>query len=120
MSRGYNFIFRVLFLSKVRDTQCGAKIITYLALKSIINELVISNWGFDVELIHALQKRKFTIKEFPTQWDDQKDSRINVTKVPFMMFVSTIRLRLIDSPFNFLVSAYDSLPKQLKIHKLFK
>ena len=54
MSRGYNFLIRLLFFSDIRDTQCGAKILNKKALKEIIKELGLSNWGFDVELLYAL------------------------------------------------------------------
>jgi len=116
LSRGFNFIVRVLFLFPYKDTQCGAKIFKKEALKKIIKDLYITRWAFDINLLYALNKEGFKIKEIPTEWIDKLGSKLNVKKVPLMMFIGVVRLRLLNSPFKRFIRLYDKLPEKIKIH----
>lgn len=117
ISRGYNFIVRTLFLFPYKDTQCGAKLFKREVLEKNINKVVTSNWGFDIALLYCLKKEsRAKIISIPTEWHDEVGSHINLKKTPIMMFASSIRLRLIHSPLNFLVRFYRKLPQKIKIH----
>ncbi len=117
ISRAYNLLVRSLFLLPFKDTQCGAKLFKRNILEKNLNKLVTSNWGFDIALLYCLRKEsKARIKSIPTLWHDEAGSRINLKKTPVRMFASCIRLRLIHSPFKFVVRAYRKLPEGLKIH----
>ncbi len=116
LSRGFNMLVRGLLFLPFHDTQCGAKIFTAEALKTIIPKIGLTNWAFDVELLYQLKRKGFQIKEIPTIWNDKKDSKLNIWKVPLEMFLGIARIRLINSPLAFIVRAYDSLPESLKLH----
>lgn len=116
MSISFNFLVRSLFLMPYKDTQCGAKLFRRKIIESIINEIGITRWAFDVDLIYRIRKKGFRIKEAPTIWEDKKNSKLNISKVPFEMFAGIVRLRLINSPFKFIVRVYDKLPESIKIH----
>ena len=100
MSRGFNFIVRLLFFFNYRDTQCGAKIFKKKVIEKIVQDLELTEWAFDINLLYLCKKNCFKIKECPTIWDDKKDSKLDLTKVPLQMFSGVFRLRLIYSPFN--------------------
>ena len=118
LSRGYNIIIRSMFLFPYRDTQCGAKLFRREILKNNVDKLVSSEWGFDVALLFCLKKEaKARIKSIPTIWNDKKESNIDVRRTPVKMFLSAVRLRLVHSPFNFIVRFYRKLPKKLKFHE---
>lgn len=116
LSRGFNILNRGILFLHFTDTQCGAKLFTPAALEKVIPRLGLTQWSFDIELLYCLKKLGFRVREVPTIWEDKKDSRLNVVKVPFQMFTSIVRLRLLDSPFRFVVRAYDAMPEALKIH----
>jgi len=117
ISRGYNLIVRTLFLLPFRDTQCGAKLFKRDILEENIKKLVTSNWGFDIALLYCLRKESNAkIKSIPTVWRDEIGSKVNLKKTPVRMFASGIRLRLMHSPFKFIVKAYRKLPEALKIN----
>jgi glycosyltransferase involved in cell wall biosynthesis len=116
LSRGFNMLNRGILFLHFTDTQCGAKIFTPRALEKIIPRLGLTKWSFDIEVLFKLKQAGFRVKEVPTIWEDKKDSRLNVIKVPFQMFTSIVRLRLLNSPFKFFVRAYDVMPEALKIH----
>jgi len=117
-NRGFNFVVRSLLFLPFKDTQCGAKLFKREALNEVINEIGMTEWAFDVDLLHKLRKKGFKVKEIPTVWEDKKNSKLNLTVVPFKMFSSIVRLRLLNSPFRFVVRAYDKLPEKIKIHNL--
>lgn len=117
ISRGYNLIVRALFLFPYSDTQCGAKVFRREVLEKNVNKMISSQWNFDVALLFCLKKEaNAKIIDIPTIWKDKQASKINLKRTPILMFVSLIRLRLLHSPFNFLVRAYRKLPTKLKIH----
>lgn len=117
ISRGYNVIVRALFLMSFRDTQCGAKLFKREIIEENYKKLITINWNFDIALLYCLRKESNArIKSIPTLWHDEKGSKVNLKKTPIMMFASLIRLRLIHSPFKFIVRAYRKLPEKLKIH----
>ncbi len=115
-SRGFNFLIRSILFLPYKDTQCGAKVFKKNAIKTIINELGITKWAFDIDLLYELKNKGFNIKELPTVWEDKEGSKIDLVKNPIQMFSSIIRLRLIHSPLKFVVRAYDKLPENIKIH----
>lgn len=115
-SRGFNFIVRSFMHVPFKDTQCGAKLFTKKAVAEILSWENDARWAFDVNLLYNLHKRNYKIKEIPTIWKDVEGSKLNLTKVPMKMFGSIVRLRLVKSPFNFVVRGYDLLPDKIKFH----
>ncbi len=120
-SRIYNFWIRWLFFMPYRDTQCGAKIFKRDAIKAVAPHLINTKWAFDVDLLYNLNKSGKKVKEMPTVWKDSEYSKINLFESGIFMALSMLRLRLINSPFSFVVKFYDKvLPDWLKIHKRLK
>jgi len=114
-SIGFNYLVRSLFLLPYRDTQCGAKIFKRDKIFEIMNKISSIKWAFDVNLLYLLNKKGNAIKEFPTIWKDKEGSKISI-KVPLQMAAGVIRLRLVYSPFNFIVRLYDKMPEKIKVH----
>jgi len=117
-SKGFNFLVRSILFLPYKDTQCGAKLFTRESIEKIIDNMILTLWAFDIDLLYNFKKNNFKVKEIPTIWEDKRDSKLNLVKVPFKMFSSIIRLRLYYSPFRFIVLIYDKLPDKIKIHKI--
>ena len=116
VSRGYNLIVRTLFLFPYKDTQCGAKLFKRDVLEKNIDKLMSSNMNFDVALLFCLKKEENAkIRSIPTIWNDKKESKVNLKRTPIKMLLSAIRLRLIHSPFKFIIRAYRKLPIGLQL-----
>ena len=115
-SRVFNFLVRFLFGLKISDTQCGAKLFKKQAIKKIIAKLDLTRWAFDVDLLLKIKKERYKIKEFPTKWEDNFDSKLKINKAVIEMLLSLARLRLINSKLKFVIDIYDSLPESIKIH----
>jgi glycosyltransferase involved in cell wall biosynthesis len=118
-SKGFNILVRSLFLFPYKDTQCGAKLFRREIIEKIVNHIEIPEWAFDVNILYLCKKYGYKIKEIPTTWEDKFESKIDSINVPIRMAGGVIRLRLLNSPFDFFVEAYDKLlSKRLKIHGL--
>ncbi len=119
-SRIYNLLIRALFIFPYRDTQCGAKIFKKYALEKVIGSFIITRWDFDVDLLYNLRKHGFKVKEVPTTWSDKEYSKVNFLRAGPFMALSMLRLRLLNSPFKFIVKFYNKLPNWAKVHNRFR
>lgn len=108
-SRGFNFLVKLLFGLKLRDTQCGAKLFKRKAVEYVIDKLGITKWAFDIDLLYLLNCGGFKVVEIPSEWNEPGESHLNLKKTVLEMFLSVARLRLIYSPFKFVVNIYDTL-----------
>lgn len=106
-SRVFNFLVRAFFKLNITDTQCGAKLMKREAIKAVMPELGLTRWAFDVDLLFQLRRAGYRIVETPTVWRDREGSRLKVGRVSLEMFLAVCRLRLLYSPFRWLVKGYD-------------
>ena len=109
ISRLGNFMINSLFFLNLRDTQCGAKVFRREAVKSVVDELRLTQWAFDVNLLYLLKKRGFRVKEIPTVWEDAPDSTLKIKEASIKAFLSVIRLRVIYSPFKRILKPFKTI-----------
>lgn len=114
--RMFNLLVRFFLGLNFYDTQCGAKIFKKEAIKKVYKNLGITKWAFDIDLLYQIKRKGYSIKEVPIRWNDTVGSSLNIPKASLEMFLAIIRLRLIYSPFAFIIRAYDLLPIRIKIH----
>jgi glycosyltransferase involved in cell wall biosynthesis len=113
MSRCFNLFVRILFGLKITDTQCGAKVFRKKAIKEILPRLGLTNWAFDVDMLFQAKRAGYSIREVPTVWNDKAGSKIRYIASSLDMVMALVRLRLIYSPFNWVVKIYNSLSRML-------
>ena len=68
----------LLFGLSYYDYQCGAKLFKRTVIEKIAPQLTVAQWAFDVELLYLCKKNGFIIKEVPTVWHDQADSKLTL------------------------------------------
>lgn len=102
-SRIFNRLVRLLFDLPITDTQCGAKVLRRDAVRAILPHLGTTRWAFDVDLLFQARRAGFEIREIPTVWNDKAGSRLKVGRASVEMSLALVRLRLLYSPFRFLV-----------------
>jgi glycosyltransferase involved in cell wall biosynthesis len=106
-SRIFNALIRLLFNLNIMDTQCGAKLMTEQAVAAIMPHIGVTRWAFDVDLLFQLRRHGFRIVEWPTIWQDAEGSQLHVFTDSAEMFLAIIRLRLLYSPFRWVITVYD-------------
>jgi hypothetical protein len=79
-SRGFIFLIKLLFLSRLSDTQCGFKAISRRAARELLPCVENQEWFFDTELLLLAEKGGYRVKEVPVTWVEDPDTRVNVLK----------------------------------------
>jgi glycosyltransferase involved in cell wall biosynthesis len=99
-SRLFHFFVEGFFWMGIRDTQCGAKVMTRRAVETVHSKLRLADLAFDVNLLYSLKQAGFSVKEVPTEWTDKTGSKVVFNfRTSLNMLLSLIRLRLLYSPF---------------------
>ena len=98
-SRAFHVFVEMLFHMRIKDTQCGAKVMRRAAIAKIHQNLRIADVAFDINLLYSLKAAGYVVKEVPTVWTDQLGSKMRLNKGALGIILSVIRLRLIYSPF---------------------
>jgi glycosyltransferase involved in cell wall biosynthesis len=112
-SRIFNTMVRWIFGFKVSDTQCGAKLFRRDVIQAILPHLGITRWAFDVDMLFHIRRGGYQIVEIPTVWRDTEGSKVQVARASLDMIFALIRLRLIYSPFKWVVTLYNRANKAL-------
>jgi len=98
-SRVFHKIVQWLLWLNIHDTQCGAKVMKRAVVEKIHPYLRIADMAFDINLLVSIKRAGFRIREVPTEWTDQAGSKVVLFHSSLTMFLSTLRVRLIYSPF---------------------
>jgi glycosyltransferase involved in cell wall biosynthesis len=93
-SRGFIFLIKLLFLSRLSDTQCGFKAITRRAAHELLPLVENDEWFFDTELLLLAEKGGYRVKDIPVRWIEDPDSRVNVLKTVVEDLRGLARMRL--------------------------
>ena len=101
VSRCFHFIIELFFWMHIKDTQCPCKLLRSAAVRKIHASLCIADLAFDVNLLVALRRAGFRVREEPIAWTDVAGSKVTASlfRSSLTMFLSVLRLRLIYSPF---------------------
>ncbi len=97
-SRSFNLLVRILFRLPYKDTQCGAKVFKKEVIDNIVNELGLTDFAFDIDLLYRMRRRRYKVKEIPIKWKHNMDSKLSLGKTAITMFISVLGLRLKNSP----------------------
>ena len=92
-SRGFIFLIKVFFFSKLSDTQCGFKAITRQAARELLPLVQNEEWFFDTELLLLAEKGGYRVKDVPVRWIEDPDSRVNVRKTVLEDLQGLARMR---------------------------
>jgi glycosyltransferase involved in cell wall biosynthesis len=97
-SRIFHIYVELLLGMRIKDTQCGAKVMRRAAMEKVHSALRIADVAFDINLLYSLKKAGFTVREVPTVWTDKIGSKMSLNKGALAILLSVLRLRLIYSP----------------------
>ncbi|MEM1311996.1 MAG: glycosyltransferase [Patescibacteria group bacterium] len=104
ISFGFNLGVNTLFGLGIRDTQCGAKVVRKKFIPDLLPKLTVSNMAFDVNFLVDIKSIGGKILEIPIEWEDTEDSTIKKPfKTSVAMAFSVLRLRVVYSPFKFMM-----------------
>ncbi|KAL0027389.1 hypothetical protein WJX79_007641 [Trebouxia sp. C0005] len=81
LMRGFHLLVMMVIGDKVKDTQCGFKLFTRRAARSLYKNQRIKRWCFDVELIYLAQELHIPVREVDVEWREVPGSKIRVTSM---------------------------------------
>ncbi|MFP3400539.1 glycosyltransferase [Acidianus sp.] len=90
-------------LRKFKDFQSGVKLVNREKALSVLDNLIINDFLFDINLIYEFKRRGYSIKEVEISYiHDETDSKISrkLFKIIIFMFLSLLKLRVYYSPFK--------------------
>ena len=106
IGRGFNFLIRIITGLKIKDTQCGFKLIEGKLAEKIIKKLIVYKpsraskraftGAFDVELLYLAKKFKKPIHAIPVKWSHHETNRVNPIIDSVLMLIDIIKIRATD------------------------
>ena len=98
ISRGYNLLIKLMFLTRFSDAQCGFKALSRRAVQEIIPVTKDLGWFLDSEILIIGEKRGYRIKDVPVHWADDPDTRVRVVRTAWGDLKGLMRLRFRGIP----------------------
>lgn len=93
LGRIFNRLLRLVLNLQFKDTQCGFKVFTRRAARTIFPLQRIERWGFDPEVLFLANQFGFRVDEVPVRWADKPGTRIQPVADGLRMFQEMVRIR---------------------------
>jgi dolichyl-phosphate beta-glucosyltransferase len=91
--RVFNSLIRLLVLPALNDTQCGFKMFRADVAEDLFRHQTLMGWSFDVELLYIASRRGYPILEIPIPWYFNPESKVNVFRDSWRMFLDLLTIR---------------------------
>ena len=79
-------LVKMLFHTKLKDTQCGFKAMKTDVAKKIVAKQLVTNFAFDVEYIYIARLNNLSMYELGVIWSDDRGSTVNPIKSSLKFF----------------------------------
>ncbi len=93
MGRTFNLIIRSLGMTKIKDTQCGFKLLEGSAGRQLFEHMRVERFAFDVELVWLAQAFGHTVLEVGVAWNNSPRSTVDPLRDSARMFWDVLKLR---------------------------
>ena len=90
--RIFNFIVRLLQLTKYKDTQCGFKLFRKEAGNCLFNLQLTFGFCFDVEILFIAFLKSYRVSEVPILWNHCTNTKVKFFKDSSIMFFDLLRI----------------------------
>src|SRR5579883_2500242 len=90
----FNKLVRLLTVPGIHDTQCGFKLFTRGAARTIFSRCQVDHFAFDVEALYlAMRVFGLRVAEVPVRWAHQEGSKVKFWRDGMRMVKTVIRIR---------------------------
>jgi dolichyl-phosphate beta-glucosyltransferase len=93
MGRLFNLLVQRLVLPGIEDSQCGFKMFTADAARSIFPLVTVDGWAFDVEALTVARAQGMRIVDVPIEWHYGKESQLSMVRDGFGMARELLRIK---------------------------
>lgn len=91
--RALNLVIRMLAVRDIKDTQCGFKLFSRIAVREIFTRMTFERFSFDIEILAIAKLHKLKIKEVGITWYDDPHSTVSPIKDGLKMVRDAWRVR---------------------------
>lgn len=77
IGRSFNLIMRLVTGLPYFDTQCGFKVLSREAARTVAARQQSDGFGFDVEILYIANKHGFRVLEVPVRWFNSEGSKVS-------------------------------------------
>lgn len=81
VSRAYNQLVRFLFKDQVMDHQCGLKVFSRKAIRTLLPVSHEDSWFWDTEMLVLANDANLRVQEFPVSWVERKVARTEFARL---------------------------------------
>jgi len=111
LSRGLRLLVSVGFGVKVADTQCGFKLFTADAARTLFELQIVDNFSFDLEVLYLSDKVGLRVAEVPVEWIDAPGTRVDAAKVTLQFLADLVKIRINDLRGHYTVGGHRSVAR---------
>ena len=86
-------LVKMLFHTKLKDTQCGFKAMKTESAKRIVSKQLVNDFAFDVEYIYIARLNNLSMYELGIVWSDDRGSTVNPIKSSIRFFKDIFFIR---------------------------
>jgi len=118
LSRGLHVIVRVGFGIEVADTQCGFKLFTAPAARSLFTLQVVDGFSFDLEVIYLAGRLGLRTAEVPVEWIDAPGSTVDAAKVSLQFVADLAKIKMRDLRGHYSVTGHSRVARVAPAHSV--
>jgi len=78
LSYSYSTLFRILFRMSIRDPQCGFKLFRKEIISKLFDDVMVTNFAFDTNMLVTAFSQGLRVKEIPINWTNGDYSTVSV------------------------------------------
>lgn len=93
MGKTFNRIMRAITGVPFLDTQCGFKLLTRDAARTVFTESTVDRFAYDVEMLILASRHGFRVAEVPVRWVNSPDSRVSIVRDASRMLFDLLAVR---------------------------
>lgn len=94
LGKMFTIFSQIILQLEVSDFTCGFKCFSQKAAEQIFSRQTINRWGFDSEILFIGKGRKFSIKEIPVTWIDDRRTKVKFPQDILNSLIELIKIRL--------------------------
>ncbi|KDP44960.1 hypothetical protein JCGZ_01460 [Jatropha curcas] len=86
LMKGFHLVVLLSAGPGIRDTQCGFKMFTRAAARSLFTNIRLKRWCFDVEVVYLCKRFGIPMLEISVNWSEIPGSKVNLLSIPNMLW----------------------------------
>jgi dolichyl-phosphate beta-glucosyltransferase len=75
-----NLLLRAILGLRLRDTQCGFKLLKGDVARTLFKDLAFPGWSFDFEILYKAKLAGYTVEEVAVQWKNAPGSKFRAVR----------------------------------------